>query len=223
MRIALYFAPESCARVSLIALEEIGCAFDLNLVRFMKGEHRSPAYLAINPAGKVPALVVDGVPLAQTTAILTFLALSFPEARLLPYSGDTMGDVQIISKLAWFSGDLHPLVTRIRMPHFFCDLEGAPAQVREKGIAGMRLQLAPMDAALAEQPWVLGNDWSAFDAYLFWVWFRVVGAGFPAEDFPAIAAHQVRMHQRPAVRRALARETALLAAIEAEGPTVPLR
>lgn len=219
----LYFAPGSCARVSLIALEQIGVLFEVRTVRFMKGEHRSPAYLAINPAGKVPALVVDGVALAQTPAILTYLAQRFPDAGLLPLTGDPMADAQIAAKLSWFSGDLHPLVTRIRMPQFFCELDGGPAQVREKGMAGMRTQLAPLETALATQDWVLGADWSALDAYLFWVWFRITGAGFHADDFPAIAAHHARMHALPAVHRALAREADVQAALEAEGLAVPLR
>jgi glutathione S-transferase len=218
----LYFSPGSCARVSLIALEETGAPYALHTVRFMRGQHRSPAYLAINPAGKVPALVVDGVALAQTPAILTYLARRFPDAGLLPLTGEAMADAQIAAKLSWFSGDLHPLVTRIRMPHFFCDLDGAPAQVREKGMAGMRLQLAGLEATLGGQPWVLGDAWSALDAYLFWVWFRITGAGFPAGDFPAISGHYARTHDRPAVLQALSREAAAQALLEAEGLAVPL-
>ena len=57
MKLALYFAPGACSRVPLIALEEIGQPFDGHLVTFMKGEHRAPDYLALNPAGKVPTLV----------------------------------------------------------------------------------------------------------------------------------------------------------------------
>ena len=222
MTLTLHFAPGSCARVSLIALETIGVPYELRAVRFMKGEHRSPAYLAINPAGKVPALVADGIALAQTPAILTYLARRFPEAGLLPLTGDAMADAQIAARLAWFSGDLHPLVTRIRMPHFFCDLDGGPAQVREMGMAGMRLQLGGLEAELATQPWVLGADWSALDAYLFWVWFRITGAGFPVTDFPGLVAHHARMHALPVIQRALAREGEVQAALEAEGLAVPL-
>jgi glutathione S-transferase len=223
LKLELHFAPGSCARVSLIALEEIGFPYDLRTVRFIKGEHRTPEYLAINPAGKVPALVADGVALAQTPAILTYLARCFPDAGLLPLTGDAMADAQIAARLAWFSGDLHPLVTRIRMPQFFCDLDGGPAQVREKGMAGMRLQLAATEAALSSQTWVMGATWSALDAYLFWVWFRITGAGFAGDDFPGIASHHARMHDRPSVQRALAREAGVQAELEAEGLAVPLR
>ena len=217
MKLELYFAPGSCARVPLIALEEIGLPFEARLVAFMNGEHKSPAYVALNPAGKVPTLVVDGQPIAQNLAIQVFLARSFPEAGLLPFSGEPMADARVLSRLAWFSADLHPLVTRIRIPRFACDT--APERVRELASAAMADQLAPLERQLAAQPWVL-DAWSLLDAYLFWVWFRITGAGFDQAPFPNIAAHSARMAERPSVRRAVARESAAEAELEARGLAV---
>lgn len=220
MKLALYFAPGACSRVPLIALEEIGQPFDAQLVTFMKGEHRSPDYLALNPAGKVPTLLADGQPLTQNIAILGFLARSFPGAGLLPFSGDVLGDARLMSQLSFFSADLHPIVTRIRLPQFFCDVAGGPERVREMADAAMSLQLGPLDSRLASQPWLLGADWSILDAYLYWVWFRITGAGFPGEKFPNITAHAKRMEERPAVKRALAREAQAEADLEAKGLAV---
>lgn len=220
MKLALYFAPGTCSRVPFIALEEIGRPFDTHLVTFMKGEHRSPAYLALNPAGKVPTLLVDGQPLTQNVAILSFLARSFPSAGLLPFTGDAVGDARLLSQLSFFSADLHPIVTRIRLPQFFCDVAEGPERVRQMAEHAMRTQLGALDAHLGAQPWLLGADWSILDAYLFWVWFRITGAGFPAKEFPNIAAHAKRMDERPAVRRALAREAQAEADLEAKGLAV---
>jgi len=220
MKLALYFAPGACSRVPLIALEEIGQPFDAHLVTFMKGEHRSPDYLALNPAGKVPTLLADGQPLTQNIAILGFLARSFPGAGLLPFSGDVLGDARLVSQLSFFSADLHPIVTRIRLPQFFCDVAGGPERVRELADAAMSLQLGPLNARLATQPWLLGAEWSIPDAYLYWVWFRITGAGFPGEKFPNIVAHSKRMEERPAVKRALAREAQAEADLEAKGLAV---
>src|SRR5437868_5644486 len=69
MDLRLYFSPGACSRVPMIALEEIGQPFDTRLVAFMKGEHRTAEYLALNPAGKVPLLVADGRPVTQNVAI----------------------------------------------------------------------------------------------------------------------------------------------------------
>jgi glutathione S-transferase len=218
----LHFAPGTCARVPLIALEEIGDPFETRLVAFMAGEHRTPEFLARNPAGKVPLLEIDGEVLAQNAAILTYLARRHPKSYLLPYTGEPLADAQLLARLAWFSADLHPLVTRIRMPQFFCDLEGGPDRVRELGCGGMAFQLAPLERALGEAPWVLGAAWSLLDAYLFWVWFRIAGAGFDVVPFPNIVSHYRRMQVRPAVQRALAREEEAQVELASRGFTVPL-
>ena len=80
----LYAAPGSCARVSCIALEEIGLPFEYRPVLFMKGEHKSPEYKKLNPKGKVPCLVIDGEALTENVAILSHLNQRFPDAHLLP-------------------------------------------------------------------------------------------------------------------------------------------
>lgn len=218
MELILFFAPGSCSRVPLIALEEIGLPFDARLVAFMKGEHKTPDYLALNPSGKVPTLVADGQPLAQNLAIQTYLARRFPEAGLLPFTGDPLVDARILARIAWFSADLHPLVTRIRLPQFASD--AAPERVKEIACAAMAGQLTQAEQCLAGRPWLLGDTWSTLDAYLYWVWFRITGAGFDAAPFPGIASHAARMEERPAVRRALAREAAAQADLEARGLAV---
>ena len=109
--LTLYFAPDSCSRVPLIALEEIGCPYDLHVVAFARGEHRSPGFLALNPKGKVPTLVVDGRPLSENVAILGWLATRFPEAALLPPSDDPWDRAQVTADLAFCASGLHPMVT----------------------------------------------------------------------------------------------------------------
>ncbi|KLE35922.1 glutathione S-transferase family protein [Aurantiacibacter luteus] len=220
--LVLHFAPQTCARVALVALEETGAPFETRLVRFMAGDHRDPAFLARNPAGKVPLLEVDGEPLTQNGAILPYLARRFPEARLLPYTGDALNDAKIQSRLAWLAADLHPLVTRIRMPHFFCDLDGAPGRVRALAMEAMAFQLADAERTLRGRPWLMGQDWSIIDAYLSWVWFRIAGAGFEVAAFPALADHHHRADARPSAQRALAIEAAAQDELERAGFSVPL-
>jgi glutathione S-transferase len=222
MTMTLYFAPGTCARVPLIALEEAGIPFDTKVVAFMRGDHRAPDFLAQNPAGKVPVLIADGVTLSQNLAILTWLARRFPAARLLPASGDPAAEAALLSRLAWFSADLHPLVTRIRMPQLICDQPAAIPRVREMACDSMAFQLRGLEQSLQQQPWVLGNEWSVLDGYLYWVWFRITGAGFDPSPFAAIAAHALRMEERPAVKRALQREALAQAELEKQGLAVPL-
>jgi glutathione S-transferase len=82
--LSLYYAPNTCALASHIALEEAGADYEPVFVDFAGGEQRKPDYLAINPKGRVPALVTERGILTETPAILAFIAQSFPAARLAP-------------------------------------------------------------------------------------------------------------------------------------------
>ncbi len=219
----LYFAPHSCARVPLIALEEIGQPYEVRLIAFMTGEHRAPEFLAVNPSGKVPALIVEGRALTQNTAILHYLARAYPDAKLLPPVVDTLDEARLIAELARFSGDLHPLVTRIRMPQMFTALPEGIADVRAKGCETMAFHMTGIEARLAAHDWYLDSGWSVLDIYLFWVWFRIAGAGFDVAPYPHLARHHAAMLARPAVQRALAREAGLIADLDARGLSVPMR
>ncbi|ASK89726.1 glutathione S-transferase family protein [Sphingorhabdus sp. SMR4y] len=205
-RSILYFAPSTCARVTLTALEEIGEPFETRLIAFMAGEHRKPEYLAINPAGKVPALQTKTGVLTQNGAILFYLAQTYPEAGLLPLSGDPQADASVLSSLFRMSADLHPLVTRFVIPGMILSDPASSAHVRAKAEEVLKLQLEPIATQLGKQPWYLGERWSILDAYLAWIWFRITGAGFDPATFPAIADHYDRASARPSARAALQTE-----------------
>ena len=80
----LFYAPNTCALASHIALEEAGADYQTVRLDFRADEQRKPEYLAINPKGRVPALATDRGILTETPAILAFVAQSFPQAKLAP-------------------------------------------------------------------------------------------------------------------------------------------
>ena len=217
MKLDLYFSPGSCSRVSMIALEEIGVPFETHLVAFMASENRKPEFLARNPSGKVPVLLVDGEPIVQTVAILSFLDQAFPEAGLLPKGESAVRRAQNLGDLVSFSADLHPIVTRIAFPQIMIDHAEGAAALKAKAHEMMAFQLGRFDARLAGRAWLGGDEWSVLDAYLHWVWFRITGAGFDPAPFPNIAAHYARTLERPSVQRALAREAEAVQDLEARG------
>lgn len=225
--LVLWFAPQTCARVTLTALEEIGEPFETRLIAFMAGEHRQPAFLSVNPSGKVPALeTADGV-IVQNGAILSYLAETFPEAGLLPRPGDAAGRARILTELFRCSGDLHPLVTRFVMAAMIStDAADAP-RIRAKAAEGLVLQLAPLESRLGAQPWMLGQEWSILDAYLAWIWFRITGVGFDQDDFPALQRHYATARERPSALAALKHEEKAQDELRARGlffqPPVPGR
>jgi len=212
----LWMAPYTCARVTAIALEEAGVEFETRLVRFMRGEHKSADFKTRNPKGKVPALEIDGDVLTENVAILTYLAERFPEARLLPPATDAIERAHVLADLCFCSSTLHPLVTRIRMPMFFAGPENA-ALVKQTAETAMDEFFQLIEDRLAAGPWWYGSEWSAMDGYLYWVFWRAEGAGYDVSRFPMFGAHARANEQRPAVRRALAREEAAQAKLEAEG------
>jgi glutathione S-transferase len=219
-KLTLYFAPDSCARVPLIAHEEIGRPYTLEVVAFMKGQHKSPEYLALNPKGKVPLLVVDGVPLTENVAILTWLAGRFPEAGLLPDPEDGFARAGLISDLAYCASGLHPIVTRLRIPQFFCDTPDGSRRVFDMAEVAMRPNFELIDRRLAGSRWWYGDRWSIVDAYINWVWFRVTGTQFDGSAYPNLGRHDADMKQRPAVKRALAISTEVAEGLAAQGLAV---
>jgi glutathione S-transferase len=145
----LSFAPQTCARVALTALAEIGLPFQTRVIAFLAGEHRQPAFLAINPSGKVPALQTSSGTVVQTGAILNYLAETWPAAGLLPIRASAIGRAQVQAQLFRCSSDLHPLVTRFVMAPMISTEPADAVRVRERAREVLTLQLAPLDALLS--------------------------------------------------------------------------
>ena len=93
------------------------------------GQHTSPEYLKINPKHKVPLLIVDGKVLSESVAIQTWIARTFPQAKLLP--ADPWQELQAISLMSWCSGGIHPFLARINSPPRVCDVPGAEESVKK--------------------------------------------------------------------------------------------
>jgi len=116
--LTLYYSPGACSMASHIALEETGAAYTPQPVLIPKGEHQSPEYLkTVNPRGKVPALKTDDGILTENVAILTYLARTFPDAKLLPI--DPLGTARALSHMAYLSNTVHPAFTHIMRPGRF--------------------------------------------------------------------------------------------------------
>lgn len=218
--LTLHFAPDTCARVSMIALEEIGVPYSVEVVEFMRGAHRSPEFLKLNPKGKVPTLIVDGVPLSENLAILSYLNDTFPEADLLPEANDTFARAIILSDLSFCASGLHPVVTRLRIPRFFCDVEPGETRVFEMAETAMRLNFTIIEERLSTNRWWYGDRWSILDAYINWVWFRVSGTRFDTTDFPNFARHDREIAGRPSVARALETGRRIFVDLESRGLAV---
>lgn len=212
----LFVAPRTCARVPTIALEEIGVPFETQLVRTAAKEQKTPEYLALNPKGKVPLLIVDGVPLTENVAINSWLNETYPEANLLPKTESSFEKHLQIADLAFVAATIHPNVTRIAMPVNIAKSEAGVAEVKQVGLVTMKPFAQLIENRLSEGTWWYGDQWSIVDGYIFWAWSRMVGQGFSDDAYPKAQDFCERIQQRPSVDRAMQREAKHVAQLAAE-------
>lgn len=211
-KLTLYFSPGACSLVPHIALEEAGAPFESKPIALRKGHQRMPEYLALNPKGKVPLLLIDGKPLTENVAIAYYLAKSFPAAKLLPM-GDLAAEAEAISLLAWCSSGIHPRIGAFFGPQRLCDLPDSAANVTKLAGEDTAKNFAMVEKLLAGKDWALGQ-WSIIDAYLFTFWRWATFLKLDVSGYPNYAKHAERMSQRPSVVRALARETEAQTALD---------
>lgn len=198
----LYHAPNTRSSGALALLEEIGQPYALHVLDMKAGENRAPAYLAVNPLGKVPALVDrHGTLVTEQVAIFLHLADSHPAAGLAP-APDDPGRGRYLRWMAFYAASFEPAVVDAAMKR-----DPAPQAMSPYGSLGAVLE-ALRDDMLAPGPFVLGERFSAAD--LLWgaglSWTMAFGL-VPA--WPAFAAFAERVTGRPAWQRMRARDAAL--------------
>ena len=216
-KLELFVAPNTCARVPTIALEEIGVPFTTHLLRLARNQQYDNDYLRLNPKGKVPTLLINGAPLTENASILNWLAASYPDAELMPMATDALESARCLSDLIHFASTVHPAVTRVAMPmRFFPDTAAALEKGRPMAIEALGQEFASIEARLSSGPWWYGEKWSLVDGYLLWAWSRVAMIGFPQEKFPNIARHTHLSLSRPAIQRAIERERRDIETLKAE-------
>src|SRR5438045_799032 len=155
--LTLYFAPGSSSMAAHIALYEAGADFEGRPMSFKNNDMRSPEFLKINPAGKVPTLLIDGRVLTEVAGILFYLARRFPEAQLLPH-GDIEAEAHVVSWMSFIASALHPArkqgLDHVREGYGFADRKRDRVDIgRADRIGAPGLQHAP----LRPQPVAFGD------------------------------------------------------------------
>ena len=186
--LTLYFAPGASSMAPHIALNEVGAPFEAVPVSFHNNETRSADFLAVNPEGKVPTLLIDGRPLTEVAGILFYLARRYPEPGLLP-TDDVEAEAQVVSWMSFIAATVHP--------------------ARRQGVEHARRIYAIAEQRLVGREWVVGR-YSIADIHLFRLFWRFHGSLDPAPgEFPALTAHYDRMMARPAVKKTIEIEAAI--------------
>jgi glutathione S-transferase len=200
----LYYSPGACSLGIHLLLEEIGKPYELHRVNIREGEQFKPEYMAINPKSKVPALQRDdGTVLTEFDAIATYLARTNPGKNLLPADPET--EIRMMEAMSHIVSTMHMQgYGRMFRPSKFAPSETDHDEVKEIGGKIFAKGFEHIEAALAEKPYLGGDQFSIGDAALFYVetWALRSKMTMP----PAIAAHFARMRQRSSVKKALADE-----------------
>ena len=186
--LTLYFAPGASSMAPHIALHEVGADFEARPVSFRRQENRTPDFLALNPLGQVPLLVIDGRPLTEVAGILFYLARLYPDAGLLPR--DIEDEARVVAWMSFIAATVHP--------------------ARRKGLDHAREVWALADARLGPRDWTVGEACSIADIHLFRLFWRFFNSlKPPAEEFPNLVRHYEAMMARPAVIKTIAAESAV--------------
>lgn len=184
-----YFAPGSSSMATHIALHEVGAEFEPRLLSFKAKAQQRPEYLALNPEGKVPALVIDGQVLTEVAATLYYLAKTYPGAGLWPRGGID-AEAQAVSWMSFIAATVHP--------------------ARRSGEERWRDVFHLCEQRLGGKDWAVGDAYSIADIHLFRLFWRFVDALGPDRDaYPGLMAHYDRMMARPAVKKVIEIESAI--------------
>jgi glutathione S-transferase len=207
MVITLFYAPHTCSLASHIALEDAAAEYATARINFADDEQRKPAYLAVNPKGRVPALVTDRGTLTETPAMLAFIAQSFPLARLAPLD-DPFFFAEVQAFNSFLCATLHVAHAHRMRGNRWADDPAAIAAMQRKVPESVSACYDLIEASMLRGPWVMGESYTICDPYLFTMAQWLEQDGVDPSRFPKVISHRRRMSERPAVRKAIAQELA---------------
>jgi len=200
----LFYLPGSCALGPHIALEYCGLTYET--VRVERGRQTDPAYLAINPLGRVPALVTAAHgTITEAPVVLSYIADVATRRELLPAIG-TPERYQALRWMAYISTSVHPAIGRLWRAERFCDDAGCQSSVEHAAARQLTIDFAYIDKHLSNRRWIAENQLTVADFHLFV--FGRLGLRLPVStrDFPAFYRHTQEIADLAATRSAMAQQ-----------------
>lgn len=195
--LVFYHNPQSRSQMVHWMLEELGAAYETRVIDLSAGEQKSPDFLAINPMGKIPAIVHGGTVVTETGAIIAYLADAFPDAGLTPPPGDKARGTWL--RWLFFGGTCFE-------PALIDKMLSRP-EVERKGSLGYGSyedMLGALKTALIPGPWILGERFSAADVYIGALIGWAMAFGAPdIKGEPVFEAYMARVRERPAFQRTI--------------------
>jgi len=211
MTLQFYMTPGSCTTGIHILLEELELPFQVSIVNLQAGDHRQPAYLALNPKGTIPTLLLDdGTALSSFPSIACWLARRHPRKRLL--SDDPLLAARTLELLDYAVNTVHGQgFTRIFTTERYVpegldptDTSRWTASITAQGQAIVREAFDVIEARLPDTGYAMGTDFTIADAALFYVFFWASKTNLPMP--PRCQALFERIRARPVVNQVLREE-----------------
>ncbi len=199
-----YYAPDTCALATHIVLIETAAEHRLHRIDFSTKQQASDGYLAINPKGRVPALVTPEGVLTETPAMLIYLAQMFPEAGLVPHDPFAFAEVQAFN--SYICSTLHVAHAHRMRGHRWADEPEAHAAMQRKVPDAVGACYRYIEDHAFTGPYVMGNAFTVADPYLFTLAQWMESDGVDPATYPRLADHRDRMSRRASVIAALAAE-----------------
>jgi glutathione S-transferase len=198
----LYYAPNTISLASIIALGEAGAEHRLHRVDFASEEQKGAAYTALNPKARVPTLATPQGRLTETPAILAFIAQTHPEARLAPTEAFAFAKMQEFN--CYLCATLHVAHAHRMRGARWSDDPAAWEAMKRFVPRSVGACWDYVEAHALAAPYVMGEQYTVADAYLFTVARWMESDSIDPARYPKVAAHRAMMAERPAVRAALA-------------------
>lgn len=198
----LYFAPGTISIAVAITLHEAGLPFEAVKVDFKNAEQTLPDYLAINPKGRVPTLEVEGHRLTETGALLDYIATLAPQSNLVPQ--DHIEAAQMRSVMYYLASTMHVNHAHLRRGSRWADKPESHEDMAAKAPQTMAQSARFIEDSCLRGPYVLGDQFSVADPYLFVVCSWLEGDGVDITHYPAISSFLDRMRSRPSVQTVIA-------------------
>lgn len=207
----LFYLPGSCALGPHIALEYSELPYEA--VRIERGRQTDPSYLAINPLGRVPALVTSAHgTITEAPIVLSYIADMAPGAGLLSAIG--MRDrYEALRWMAYISTTVHPALGRLWRAARFCDNSNCEQTIERAAATQLADDFAYIERHMSNREWIAGDHLTVADFHLFV--FGRLGLRLPAStrDFPNLHRHTLKIASLPAAQNAMAQQ-----GIALEGP-----
>ena len=197
----LYYSPGACSLAPHIVLEEIREPFDIELVSLMDGSTSTAEYLKINPKGRVPVLDIGESVITEVSAILTYLALTYPQSDLL--ENTPTGLARAIEWMNWLTSIHSSIIAQNWRVERFSNNPSAHKDIQVKGMENLIEVCGQIDTKLRNLKWAVGEKYSIVDPYLlvFFRWGNLLGLDM--KEFLHWTKHAKLVEQRKAVQSVL--------------------